>query len=302
MASPPLTSPALDARRLRRLTRDFITDADDKRSNPRKALKRVLDRFLRFEWPVYMFGGMVRDIAVTGARAVPRDLDLVVDGADPDALCAHFSDEVRRRTRFGGFNLRICKRGVEWDVDIWPLDETWAFGDSNMEPSIENLPRTTFLNVEAVVVRMAPFPGNVGRTIHESGFFEAINSRTLEVNYRRNRYPSSCVIRSLVTAWRLRYRLGPKLCRYIVEHAPLRDLESLAAFQRAHYGHLRLGKSILRRWIEEVHAHVSSGRTAPLMLSSLVRPKQGHLWEGRQLDFWMQTKPPMDARPDGWTY
>lgn len=298
MASLTQENSRITPSRLREMTSRFFTRPQEERTKQRQLLKSVLDRFRSLDWSVYMFGGMLRDIATGGASVIPRDLDLVVSEVSTERLVESFEGFVQRINRFGGVNLRID----EWDIDIWPLDQTWAFKEcQGLEASIENLPATTFLNVEAVVVEADTIRGRA-RSVYDNGFFEAINSRTLEVNFATNPHPISCVIRSLVTSHKLGYRLGPKLCRFIVQHASLGKIPDLMAVQRAHYGHIKLTKSFVRRWLIEIHEHVEAGKKSPLMPAGMQEATQTHLWQGRQLDLWMQTKPSVDSRPEDWTY
>lgn len=283
MDSSHQTTREIDPSRLRDLTGRFITRSQEERAERRVPLKKALDRFRSFDWPVYIFGGTIRDIATYGAKAVPRDLDLVVDGIDTQTLAETLSDLSPEINRFGGLSV---DRGVR--IDIWPLHETWALKqDDNFTPNIENLPKTTFLNVEAVAIRVDTTRGHA-REIHENGFLDALNRQVLDVNYEPNPYPNSCVIRSLVTSQKLGFSLSPRLCNYIVDHTSDQKISELIAFQRAHYGRVELAKGFLNRWLREVRAHVESNSTSPFKPSSIRSRLQGHLWAGQQLDLWNQ--------------
>ncbi len=43
--------------------------------------------------------------------------------------------------------------------------------------------------------------------LFECGFFEALQSRVLDINYEENPYPALAAVRSIVTATKLRYSL-----------------------------------------------------------------------------------------------
>ena len=158
---------------------------------------------------------------VHGAGTEPRDVDVVVDGASIEDLTKLFQDVVVRRTRFGGLHLNV--RG--WMVDVWPLSDTWALRELGVgSRDFQALTRTTFLNVEAVVIDLTNHR-RMGRQIYSSGFFEAIRGRALDINLEENPFPELCAIRALVTASKLRYGLSKRLASYVAHHvgtAPLR--------------------------------------------------------------------------------
>ena len=156
-----------------------------------------------------LFGGVLRDLVVFGDRKGPRDFDIVVDMNEED-LFNLFRTKVRRRTRFGG--LHILHEG--WPLDIWPLERTWAFRHMAIAPTFKNLPRTTFLNVEAIAVDISN-PACSEKALYEQGFFNAIALRTVEINLQENPYPALCVVRSLITACKLNFLVGENLLKYI---------------------------------------------------------------------------------------
>jgi len=146
------------------------------------------------------------------------------------------------------------------------------------------LPRTTFLNVEGVAVEMT---GSGAGTIHDGGFFEAVLSRTLEINLEPNPSPLQCVVRSLVTAARLKFSLGPRLTRYLATHAAGLSPVDLVEAGRGHYGQHSWDGGTLRAWLESLREWDMTEGEAVLDLASLAlsraRPSDtSELW--RQAD------------------
>jgi hypothetical protein len=189
----------------------------------------------------------------------------MVAGVSVQALEAAFTGDVQRRTRFGG--LHLAAGGMPFDV--WPLEQTWAFQTGQgQEPSFAELPRTTFLNVEAVV---AEITGPGAGTIHDGGAFEAALSRTLEINFEPNPSPLQCVVRSLVTAARLEFAIGPRLARYLAAHGAALGGEALAEARQAHDGNLPWGAEDFRRWLDALAEWVSSGVDTAVDLRALDR-------------------------------
>jgi hypothetical protein len=198
-------------------------------------------------------------------EVTPRDFDFVVAGVTVEALETVFAEHVRRRTRFGGLHLVV--EGVPFDV--WPLEQTWAFkARPGEQASFAALPHTTFLNVEGVAVEMT---GPEAGTIHEGGFFEAVLSRTLEIDLALNPSPLECVWRSLVTAARLEFALGPQLTRYIAAHGAALRAEDLAEAQQAHLGCRRWDADDFRRWLDALRAGNAINCRAAHDLRSLAR-------------------------------
>jgi hypothetical protein len=223
---------------LRRYARAFLMS----RSTWLRPLTDALDRLLSPR-PLYLFGGLLRDLLVTGPEAVPRDVDLVIGNTDGDELAAALAPFLDRRTRFGGLQLTV--EGVA--IDIWPLSDTWAFRQPDSPPaSFDALPRTTFLNVEAVALEVLP-GGEPGR-LHSHGFFEGIRAETLEINFEDNPSPALCVARSLALASRLGFHLGPRLTRYLAAHLRVLPVEELVRLQAAESGCVRCSEETIRAW------------------------------------------------------
>lgn len=223
-------------------------------------------------WPVFIFGGALRDLMVGGPSVVPRDIDLVVQGISADTLSSVFGTRVRRRTRFGGLHLSVDG----WLFDVWPLADTWAFREGLVRSEgFSALPLTTFLNVEAVAAEL----GARGRSrlIHSRGFFEGIERRTLDINLEDNLFPALCVVRSLITAARLNFRLSPRLAGYISFHAKHQSTDALLAAQRSHYGAIKADGEELDQWIRNVDDQLRTSRRTPVTLP---------IRRGRQLELW----------------
>lgn len=222
-------------------------------------LRRVLRTFQRPLWKTHLFGGLLRDVLLYGPEARPRDIDLVLAKNCIGEVCETLSHAVERRTRFGGVNLQL----FGWHVDVWSLEQTWAFHeDPRLNVTFEDLPKTTFLNVDAVAMEL-PGPhrtvsaSQIIDQIIENGFFQAMNDRVVDLNFESNPYPELCVVRGSEIAERLGFSLGPDLVAYIADHAPQTEkgIQDLIEVQRSHYGAVRLAEERLRRQLQRVRAH-----------------------------------------------
>lgn len=209
----------------------------------REKIGLVLDTFAAYpEWKAHVFGGFPRDLMVSGINAVPRDLDIVLAQNSIAEIDVELTEHVERATRFGGLHLSLH----EWDVDVWSLEQTWAFrNDDRFDVTFEDLPKTTFLDVDAVAVSI-----NEGTPdVYEHGFFDAIRARTVGLNYRPNPYPALCAVRALDIAQRLDFSLDAALVSYILKTVREHSTSALVEAQESHFGEVRLPPSTLNRMI-----------------------------------------------------
>lgn len=214
----------------------------------------VLSELRKSNVKAVLFGGTLRSLLTArlfeGRRGRPRDVDVVVSGAPLADLEERFGSVLSRRTRFGGLQLR---RG-HWQFDVWPVGDTWAFRhDRTTEGSFAELPSTTTFNLEAVAVEAWP-TGSRSRTLFagEDQFFRGILSRTLELNRDDSPFPELTVVRGLVMASELRFKIGPRFARYVREAGRSLTKERLDHIQSSHYGHERLDSRTLRSLIVSV--------------------------------------------------
>ena len=213
-------------------------------------------------WPAVFFGGTLRSLLVDRVfhdrRGRPRDLDIVFRGPELASLREAFGPLIARETRFGGLQLRTG----DWQFDVWPLDQTWAIREDGVSrPGFEYLPRTTFLNIEAVAVDVWPTDGDRRIYAGDDGFFRAILSREVEINRPENPFPELCVVRSLLMAHDLGFRIGPELARFIDRHGSRMDLPCFDRVQMKHYGHVRIPSATFRSWVEDHAAGISADST-----------------------------------------
>ena len=229
---------------LRHRVSDFLT----KETHGRKPMQSVLERIHDKKWTAYLFGGVARDLLSDGLKARVRDVDVVIGDASLCDMREVMAQHITRTTRFGGLHME--HRG--WLFDMWTLNDTWAFRESHVRHvDFAWLPQTTFLNVEAICIEL----GNgrkPRRVIHSHGFFEAFLNRTVEINLEENPYPALCIVRSLMTTWRLNFAMGPLLTRYILHHRQSIEIEELLNVQRNHYGRIFLDADLLDKWFTTI--------------------------------------------------
>lgn len=156
--------------------------------HPSKTIVSLLD-FLSDVVPdgdVYLFGGVLRDMALLGRRGFNSDIDVVVEGSWEFCL-PYLEKQGAIRNKFGGLRLSIDG----WPIDIWKASETWAFTQGLVQyRGIGSLTDTTVLNWDAILMNW--------RTrffVHRANYFEDIRERVLSVVLQENPNPMGMAVR-----------------------------------------------------------------------------------------------------------
>jgi len=156
--------------------------------HPTKSIGEFLD-FLTDSVPfgeVYLFGGVLRDLALLGRRGFNSDIDLVVEGHWSHCV-AYLRSLGATQNKFGGFRLSVAG----WPVDIWNAQETWAIRNGYVEyRGIASLTETTVLNWDAVLMdwRTKSF-------VSQPAYLEEIHDRILDVVLIPNPNPLGMAVR-----------------------------------------------------------------------------------------------------------
>lgn len=137
---------------------------------------------------IYLFGGIIRDLALFGQKGFNSDIDIVVDG-DLTDLIPTLEQYGATKNSFGGYRLYIdC-----WPIDIWQASETWAIknGFVNYE-GISSLIETTVLNWDAILMNWRTESFIFGET-----YFQELQSRSLKIILSENPNPLGMLVRIL---------------------------------------------------------------------------------------------------------
>lgn len=239
--------------------------ASHEQENAERLLRKRVSSFLRSRashratlWPflrqvselggsAFLFGGMLRDLMWFGLRKDPRDVDVVVSTLS-DALRSYLHPHVRKNTRFGGVELRLG----HWECDLWELASTWAFRCGRVRAEgYESLPKTTFLDVQAIAVEITNRPGHIPR-VFEHGFFRAIGQQTVGINYEDNPYPARCVLSAMTTVHKLGFSMAPQLIRYVLHYGKHIDLQELCLYQQKQLGQVPFSVDTLSMWMDHL--------------------------------------------------
>lgn len=163
-------------------------DVDKQISNPSKNISEFLD-FITDAIPdgdVYLFGGVIRDLALLGRKGFNSDIDVVVEGNWSN--CVTYLEYLgANKNKFGGYRIDID----DWPVDIWNAKETWAIKQGLVQyKGIISLTETTVLNWDAILMNW-----RTRSFIYPSDYFESLRSRKLDIVLERNPDPLGMAMR-----------------------------------------------------------------------------------------------------------
>ena len=137
---------------------------------------------------LYLFGGVLRDLALSGRKGFTSDIDIVVDDDDWTHLVKYLRSHGVTQNRFGGFRLKVNK----WPIDIWTARETWAIREGLVEyHGIESLTETTILNWDAILLNW-----RTKRIICNPNYFRQIRGRVMDIVLTENPNPLGAAVRA----------------------------------------------------------------------------------------------------------
>ncbi len=234
-------------------------------SSRNEGVASVLDTLSKMRmrgWTAFVFGGIPRGVFDNGRHYQPRDLDLVFEDEHFDYFESAFEHCLQKRNSYGGLRLQISGTSV----DAWPLSATWAFREGYVErPSFETLPKTTFLNIDGIIVEAVVKPGRK-RRVYESGFFTGWKKRILEINLRDNPHPAICVVRTLHISKRYGFKISHRLSMYLWQMLTAMPLRELELAQANHYGRVEFDCDSLETFTEQLENHLDSSSLFPFAL------------------------------------
>lgn len=159
---------------------------------------------------VATIGGFLRDVYLAGNRRFQSDVDFVIDASSLHEFDSFVEKNNGSPNRFGGYSIRLGN----WDVDVWPLQRTWAAVQGYVDVRrLEDLTQATFFDWDAVL-----FSIEEQKVICSSDYFEKVRSRILGINLAPNPNPLGNAIRALRYAQRWNARLSANLAEHVLKH------------------------------------------------------------------------------------
>ena len=126
---------------------------------------------------VFVFGGLVRDIALSGVASFRSDVDIVFDG-DKNAIENIVKDYQYEKNKFGGYRVSVDS----WVLDLWQACESWAFSSGKQEYlDINSLLITTITNWDSVL-----FDWKTKKLICDNKYFVDLRDGYLDILFEEN--------------------------------------------------------------------------------------------------------------------
>ena len=157
-------------------------------SSPLKSTKEFLD-FMSDAVPggeIYLFGGILRDLALYGKKGFDSDIDIVIEGK-----WEHFVEYLlslnAKKNKFGGYRVVVD----ETPVDIWNAKETWAIRQGYVAyKGVSSLLDTTVLNWDGILMNW-----RTKNFIHREQYFDELKERALDIVLKENPNPLGMAVR-----------------------------------------------------------------------------------------------------------
>lgn len=135
---------------------------------------------------MYIFGGLLRDVALFGKSGFKSDIDLVIDG-EWDSLIPFLERSGATKNKFGGFRLAVSGQ----PIDIWNARHTWAIEQGYVNyDGIASLTDTTVLNWDAILMNW-----RTKNFICKPNYLAELKSRTLNIVLEDNPNPIGMAVR-----------------------------------------------------------------------------------------------------------
>ncbi|WP_394186820.1 hypothetical protein [Metabacillus halosaccharovorans] len=196
------------------------------------------------------FGGSIRDICMFPDKPpLPRDFDIAIKFKDRNRFELITRKYNNRRNRFGGFKFSIGNM----EFDVWELESTWAFNNTNLQASEENLAKSVYLNIDGIVYNF-----NKSK-IYDELFRTSIKACKLDVNLEENPQVELNLLRALVfkDKYKEKYKLNfsSNLKSIFKKHLANESVElvdNLYNLQCAHYSKDYLSKEKIKYELQHI--------------------------------------------------
>lgn len=184
---------------------------------------------------VYLFGGILRDLALYGKKGFRSDIDLVVEG-DWSDLVTYIEHLGAIKNKFGGYRLMVG----EWPVDIWNAEDTWAIKQGYVAyKGIASLLDTTVLNWDSILMNW-----RTGNFVAQPDYLTLLQNRTLHVVLEQNPNPLGMAVRVFRhLCMKDAKRISTGAANYLALSARNYSYELLCSSERKSYGNNKIEKA-----------------------------------------------------------
>ena len=218
------------------LAKEFKERFDVPSRNVTAFLDYLLDAMPSGE--LYLFGGVLRELALFGRKGFTSDIDLVVEG-DWSSVMQYLRGLGVIQNRFGGF--RLCIDG--WPIDLWHARETWAIRRGYVQyHGIQSLTKTTILNWDAILLDWRS-----KRIICDENYFVHINNQIMDVVLPENPNPLGAAVRAFrQLCMNFARQLTVRAAQYLGSSVQLYSSSTIMKSEAEHYDQRYIDPQILR--------------------------------------------------------
>ena len=226
--------------------------------NEEPALAEFIKVFLS-NGDVYLFGGAVRTYLLEQSEMLKeeffhkiRDLDFVFRGRNENRVIDLLKNSKYRfkENRFGGFKVQVSHIV---NVDIWDIDNTWAFKNGGvMYRDEKDFLKTVFLNIDAGIYDLKKYK------FYTKPLKAAFKKKELDIVLKNNPAAELNFLKALRYYKKYDMRTSKKfrfvLDRYVSENKNL--VNDIYNAQMWHYGEVLFTRAEISSMIERLINHI----------------------------------------------
>ncbi|MFP6844040.1 MAG: hypothetical protein VB958_02370 [Thalassolituus sp.] len=238
----------------------------------RKALNEMISK-LGESGEVYVFGGVLRDIALKGVGRFDSDIDLVIDSSETP-LIDIIQKYCPERNKFGGYRF-IHDR---WRVDIWNVKDTWAFRNGLVEyKGVESLLSTTISNWDRILYRWSD-----RRLIVPDEYFRDLADGFLDVILTSNPNKIGLYAKLLKCYFEKNARiLSPLASVLLLSAVEELTYEQIKSYELSAYGRSYVNEVAFENLKKNLLSRRSDGDLLPMELNDIAELSQRRLFVDR---------------------
>lgn len=227
-------------------------------TNTNNMIKKKLDRILRENYPVYsfveqlsqvseliFFGGAIRDLYLFNEIKKPRDLDIVlIPKRDKDIIESLIKQYDYKKNRFDGYKLNIS----DVEIDLWFLENTWAFRENKIKTSKENLINSVYLSVDGIAYNYNY------EELYDDVFKNTKSNRLIDIVLEDNPQEELNLVRSLIFKNKYNFNFSERLNNKFAEYLKNDSFfnQKLYEVQLEHYKVEKMSYSRIKQETDEI--------------------------------------------------
>lgn len=195
---------------------------------------------LMIDSEVYLFGGAVRDY-IDNNLASFRDLDFVIKSKSCQNINIENYIPAQAKfvkNRYNGYKIYFSNV----IVDIWNIENTWAFENHKLSMSVENLLKSVYLNIDSLVYLL-----NEDRYINNCDklYKSIIFHKQLDVVCKETPFELLNLLRAIIYKNKYSLRLSENLKQQFYKYITTNEAGMIEEFMRIQKEHYK--KSIITK-------------------------------------------------------